>query len=214
MQQQLKELNLDKPAFTHCPPPPLLGTRPETPEYKQFDSTWEDTEGDKGDATSAFDAKLNTSMGKETDTSGHPACTSSANRHRRRNHTLRRECNRACQEFRRPKSRRLSFHLFQETTKEDAISYRDWCSKMEDAQEQGHSPAKVKEAMFTSLEGMARDNTKMIDENGDLHVMCILDRLDSLYGVSMTFQLLNAALCGLQQKPMEPTRTYYNHNWT
>ena len=42
--------------------------------------------------------------------------------------------------------------------------------------------------MFTSLEGMARDNAKMIDENGDLHVTCILDGLDSLYGVSMTFQ--------------------------
>ena len=65
--------------------------------------------------------------------------------------------------------------------------------------------------MFASLEGMARDNAKMIDENGDLHVTCILDGLDSLSGVSMTFQLLNAALCGLQQKPMEPFRTYYNH---
>ena len=64
--------------------------------------------------------------------------------------------------------------------------------------------------MFASLEGMARDNAKMIDENGELHVMHILDGLDSLYGVSMTFQLLNAALCGLQQKPMEPTCTYYN----
>ena len=65
--------------------------------------------------------------------------------------------------------------------------------------------------MFASLEAMARDNAKMIDENGDLHVTHILDGLDSLYGVSMTFQLLNAALCGLQQKPMEPTCTYYNH---
>ena len=64
--------------------------------------------------------------------------------------------------------------------------------------------------MFTSLEGMAKDNAKMIDENGDLHVTHILDGLDSLYGVSMTFQSLNAALCGLQQRPMESARTYYN----
>ena len=60
-----------------------------------------------------------------------------------------------------------------------------------------------------SLEGMSKDNAKMIDENGDLHVMHILDGLDSLYGVSMTFQSLNAALCGLQQK--ESTRAYYKH---
>ena len=64
--------------------------------------------------------------------------------------------------------------------------------------------------MFASLEGMARDNMKMIDESGNLHVMHILDRLDSLYGVSMTFQSLNVALCGLQQKPMESARAYYN----
>ena len=50
----------------------------------------------------------------------------------------------------------------------------------------------------------------MIDENGDLHVTRILDGLDSLYGVSMTFQSLNAALCSLQQRQMESARAYYN----
>ena len=113
-------------------------------------------------------------------------------------------------EFRRPKNRRLSFPLFRETTKEDAISYRDWRSEIKDALEQGHNPAKVKEVMFASLEGMAKGNAKMIDENRDLHVTHILDGLDSLYGVSMTFQSLNAALCGLQQRPMESARAYYN----
>ena len=121
-----------------------------------------------------------------------------------------REHTHARREFRRPKNRRLSFPLFWETTKEDAISYRDWCSEIEDTLEHGHNAAKVKEAMFASLEGMAWDNAKMIYENGDLHVTCILDGLDSLYGVSMTFQLLNAALCGLQQRQMESIHAYYN----
>ena len=123
---------------------------------------------------------------------------------------MRRERTRAQREFRRPKNRCLSFPSFRETTKEDAISYWDWCSEIEDALEHGHDAAKVKEAMFASLEGMARDNAKMIDENGDLHVTRILDGLDSLYGVSMTFQSLNAALCGLQQRQMESARAYYN----
>ena len=100
--------------------------------------------------------------------------------------------------------------MFQETPKENAISYRDWHSEIEDALEHGHDAAKVKEAMFASLEGMARDNAKMIDENGDLHVTHILDGLDSLYGVSMTFQSLNAALCGLQRRQMESACAYYN----
>ena len=159
---------------------------------------------------SALDTKLDASTGEETDATGRPACTPSADRCRRRNHALRRECNRARWEFCRLKNRQLSFPLFQETTKEDAISYRDWRSEIEDALVQGHDPAKVKEAMFISLEGMAKDNAKMIDENGDLHVTRILDGMDSLYGVSMMFQSLNAALCSLQQRPMESAHAYYN----
>ena len=159
---------------------------------------------------STLDAELDASMGKEMDASGCPARTSSAEWHHRRNRAMHRERTRVRREFWRPKNRCLSFPLFRETTKEDAISYRDWCSEIEDALEHGHNAPKVKEAMFASLEGMAQDNAKMIDENGDLHVTCILDGFDSLYGVSMTFQSLNAALCGLQQRQMESTRTYYN----
>ena len=121
-----------------------------------------------------------------------------------------RECTQVRREFQRSKSRRLSFPLFRETTKEDAISYWDWRSEIEDALEHGHNAAKVKEVMFASLEGMARDNAKMMDENGDLHVTRILEGLDSLYRVSMTVQSLNAALCSLQQRQMESACAYYN----
>ena len=197
-------MNLEESAFAQHPT--LLGAQPESPGHKQFDSAHED-----GEATSALDAELNASTGEETDTSGCAARSPSAERRRRRNCAMRRECTHARREFRRPKNRHLSFPLFQETTKEDAISYWDWHSEIEDALEHGHDAAKVKEAMFASLEGMARDNAKMIDENGDLHVTRILDGLDSLYGVSMTFQSLNAALCGLQQRQIKSARAYYNH---
>ena len=201
VQQQLGEMNLEESTFAQCPT--LLGTQLESPKHEQFDSAWEDAEEEDGEATSTLDAKLDASTGEEMDTSGHLAQTSSAERHHQRNRTMCRERTRARREFRRPKNRCLSFPLFRETTKEDAISYWDWCSEIEDALEHGHNAAKVKEAMFAFLEGMAWDNTKMIDENGDLHVTRILDGLDSLYGVSMTFQSLNTALCGLQQRQME-----------
>ena len=206
VQQQLGEMNLEESAFAQCPT--LLGAQPESPEHEQFNSTWEDAKDSK--ATSALDAELDASTGKETEASGCQAWMPSAEQRRRRNRAMHRECTRARREFWRPKNRRLSFPLFWQTTREDAISYRDWRSEIEDALEHGHDAAKVKEAMFASLEGMARDNAKMIDENGDLHVTHILDGLDSLYGVSMTFQSLNAALCGLQQRQMESARAYYN----
>ena len=180
VQQQLGEMNLEESTFVQHPT--LLGTQPESPEREQFDSAWEDAKEEDGKATSALKAELDASMGEETDASGHPVWMSSAERCHRRNHAMRRECTRVQREFRRPKNRRLSFPLFQETTKEDAISYQDWRSEIEDSLEHGHNASKVKEAMFVSLEGMARDNAKMIDENGDLHVTRILDGLDSLYG--------------------------------
>ena len=80
MQQQIKELNFDEPAFAHCPA--LLGAGPETLEYEQFDSTRNDAEEDEGDATSALDNELDISMGEKTDASGCLARTPSADRHR------------------------------------------------------------------------------------------------------------------------------------
>ena len=155
VQQQLGDMNLEESAFAQCPT--LLGTQPESPGCEQFNSAWEDIEEDSK-ATSALDAELDASTGEETDTSGCPAQSPSAERRCRRNRAMRRERTRVRREFRRPKNRRLSFPLFRETTKEDAISYWDWHSEIEDTLEHGHDAAKVKEAMFASLEGMARDS--------------------------------------------------------
>ena len=91
MQQQLKELNFDEPAFAHCPA--LLGARLETLEYEQFDSSRKDTEEDEGDATSAMDPEPNANTGEEMDATGCLAHTPSADRHRQRNCALRREHN-------------------------------------------------------------------------------------------------------------------------
>ena len=103
--------------------PTLLGAQPESPKHEQFDSAQEDAKEDEDEATSALDTELNTSTGEETDVSGHPARAPSAERCSQRNCTLQREHTQAHREFRRPKNRRLSFPLFWETTKEDAISY-------------------------------------------------------------------------------------------
>ena len=65
--------------------------------------------------------------------------------------------------------------------------------------------------MFPCLEGMANFNAQMIDEHGNLSPACILDRLDSYYGMFMNFESLNASLCELQQRPFESLWNYYDH---
>ena len=77
IQQQLGEMNLKESTFAQRPT--LLGAQPESPECEQFDSAREDAEED-GKAASALDAELDASTGEETDTSGHPAWTPSAER--------------------------------------------------------------------------------------------------------------------------------------
>ena len=82
---------------------------------------------------------------------------------------------------------------------------------MEAALAKGYEPERVKVAMFKAMEGMAKDHAGNIDQYGFLTTLEILEWMDQLYGVSMTFQLQNAALCGLQQRAMEMCRDYYDH---
>ena len=49
-----------------------------------------------------------------------------------------------------------------------------------------------------------------IDQYGVLTALEILEGMDRLYWVSMTFQSLNAALCGLQQRATEMCQDYCN----
>ena len=63
--------------------------------------------------------------------------------------------------------------------------------------------------MFEAMEGMAKDHAANIDQYGVLTALEILEGMDWLYGV-MTFQSLNAALCGLQQRATETCRDYYD----
>ena len=97
MQQQLQEMNFNEPTFAQRPT--LLGTQPESPECKQFDSTWEDVEEEEGGATSALDTEINASTGEETEASGHLAQAPSADRCHQRNCAMQREHTRVCREF-------------------------------------------------------------------------------------------------------------------
>ena len=61
------------------------------------------------------------------------------------------------------------------------------------------------------MEGIAKDHAANIDQYRVLTALEILEGMDRLYRVSMTFQLLNAALCGLQQRAAKTCRDYYDH---
>ena len=89
--------------------------------------------------------------------------------------------------------------LFQESTKEGALTYADWRREVEEYIAKGYSRQKIKDVMFTSLEGKAKRNYQACDEKGDLMPEKILEKTDMFYGTSLSFRDLNAKLCGLKQ---------------
>ena len=82
---------------------------------------------------------------------------------------------------------------------------------MEEYITKGYSGSKIKDAMFTSLEGKAKRNYQACDEKGDLTPEKILEKMDMIYRTSTLFQVLNAKLCGLKQGPQESLKDYYEH---
>ena len=114
-----------------------------SPEREQFDSAREDVEEDDG-VTTGLDTDLGVSTGEEMEVSRHSGRAPSADGCCRRNRAMWRERARARRDFRAPKNKCLSFPLFRETTKEDAISYQDWHGEIEDTLAWGHNATKVK----------------------------------------------------------------------
>ena len=101
--------------------------------------------------------------------------------------------------------------LFRESTKEGALTYADWRLEVEEYITKGYSGSKIKDAMFTSLEGKAKRNYQACDEKGDLTPEKILEKMDMIYRTSISFRVLNAKLCGLKQGPQESPKDYYEH---
>ena len=102
--------------------------------------------------------------------------------------------------------------MFRGNDRDDCISYRDWRAEIESAMAKGYSPERVKLAMFEALEDMPKQHAYAIDSEANKMASPndILENMEELYGVKMTFQALSAALCGLQQRPYESCRDYYD----
>ena len=99
--------------------------------------------------------------------------------------------------------------LFRESTKEGALTYTNWRLEVEEYITKKYPRPKINEAMFTSLEGKAKRNYQACDEKGDLSPEKILEKMDMIYGTSISFRDLNAKLCRLKQGDRESPKDYY-----
>ena len=80
---------------------------------------------------------------------------------------------------------------------------------MEEYLRKGYNDNRIKDAMLSSVEGQAYVNFCSCDEGKNRTPAQILREMDSIYNVSVTFQDLNAQMCGLKQGMNEPIKLYY-----
>ena len=99
--------------------------------------------------------------------------------------------------------------LFWDSPKEGALMYTDWRREVEEYVRKGYDDNRVKDTMLSSVEGQAYVNFCSCDEGRNRMPAQILKEMDSIYNVSVTFQDLNAWMCGLKQGMNEPKKAYY-----
>ena len=169
----------------------------------------DDVEGDNDDVSAGSDATFKSS-GHDTDRTNR---TTTANRTQRRNQQKHKESRgrrptNARKEDERHKGK-VVLSLFRDSSKEGALTYTDWHREVEEYIRKGYDDNRIKDAMLSSVEEQAYVNFRSCDEGRNRTPAQILKEMDSIYNVSVTFQDLNARMCGLKQGMNEPIKTYY-----
>ena len=77
--------------------------------------------------------------------------------------------------------------MFRDSRKEGALEYADWRGEVEEYIKKGFDNGKIKDAMFSSLEGKAHRNFQHCNKRGDLTPTEILWKMDSSYNASVDF---------------------------
>ena len=208
--QRADRYYVQKAVGAPAPEPTLNAMRPATPEG--YHSTREpskfkyESEGLEGPGTDSTGYSSMTTMTSyhDTDNTQHSDTKNRDCKRRRQKHRDRQEHRSTnARKQRDRKNGWVVLPLFWESTKEGALTYTDWRLEVEEYIMKKYPGPKIKEAMFTSLEGKAKRNYQACDEKGDLSPEKILEKMNMIYGTSVSFWDLNAKLCGLKQGDWE-----------
>ena len=137
-------------------------------EPSEFKYESEESEGSKGSDADSMEYCTMTSY-HDMDHSQHSNTKNRDHKCRNQKHRHQCECHKTnAKKQRDRRSGKVVLPLFQESTKEGALTYTDWRGEVEEYIMKGYSGQKIKDAMFTSLEDKAKQNYQACDEKGDL----------------------------------------------
>ena len=99
--------------------------------------------------------------------------------------------------------------MFRDSSSDNAITYDDWRSEVDNYIREGHSHQLIRDSVLSALEGRPRHTAKaaMVDSDGSLK--SIMSALDQVYGGATTYTMLLNKLNSVQQGYAEPAKDYY-----
>ena len=163
------------------------------PEYTVDDS------GDKSDDVVGYDL-----------TNGRYTTITDHDRRERRDHRL---ANRRCRHERRRgpggRPKKLNLPIFRDSSSDNAITYDDWRSEVDNFVREGHSSNLIRDSVLSTLEGRPRHTAKAAMEDGDGSLRSVMSALDQVYGGATTYTTLLNKLNSVQQGYDESAKDYY-----
>ena len=107
------------------------------------------------------------------------------------------------------KTKQLSLLIFRDSTSDNAITYDNWRSNINNYVQEGHSPKLIRDSVLCALEGCPCYTAKMAMDDGDGSLCSIMEVLDSVYGGATMYSALMSKLNTIQQGNGEAAKDYY-----
>ena len=173
--------------------------------------TFHSTQEDQWDSPPEFlpddsDEESDDIVAYDTTTSQYTTRTERDQRERRDNRRRHRRERRHGPNGRRKK---LNLPIFRDSTPDNAITYDDWCSQVDNYVRERHSHQLIRDSVLSTLEGCPRHTAKAAMVDGDGSLKSIMSALDQVYGGATTYTTLLNKLNGIQQGYAEPAKDYY-----
>ena len=105
--------------------------------------------------------------------------------------------------------RKLNLPIFRDSTSDNAITYDDWRSEVDNYVREGHSHRLITDSVLSALEGHPRHTAKAAMLDGDGSLKSVMSALDQVYGGATTYTTLLNKLNGIQQGYNERAKDYY-----
>ena len=103
----------------------------------------------------------------------------------------------------------MSLPIFQDSSSDNAITYDDWRSDIDNLVWEGHPTALIRDLILSALEGQPRYVVKTAMDNGDGTLRCIMTALDHVYGGATSYWQMMNKLNNMAQGQSESAKDYY-----